>query len=85
MSPVRMAQPMLEESIAALSGRSPTPFVPLRELQFLALYLGIAFRNLTLAAYLSQAALGYRKLADRLAKLALSWPRSRLATLVEEA
>src|SRR5215471_11594899 len=32
--------------------------------QFLALYLGIAFRNLTLAAYLSQAALGYRKLAD---------------------
>ena len=44
----------------------------------------IGFRNLTLAAYLSPAALGYRKLADRQAKLELPWPRSRLATLEEE-
>jgi len=36
-------------------------------------------------AYLSQAASDYRKLADHLAKLGLSWPRSRLATLGEEA
>jgi hypothetical protein len=33
----------------------------------------------------SQGASGYRRLADRPARLALSWPRSRLATLAEEA
>jgi hypothetical protein len=33
----------------------------------------------------SQAASGYRRLVDRLARLALSWLRSRLATWVEEA
>jgi hypothetical protein len=85
ISPVRMAQPMLEESISSPSGRFPIPFSLLRELPFLVLYLGIGFRSLTLAAYLSQAALGYRILADRLAKLALSWPRSRLVTSGEEA
>ena len=33
----------------------------------------------------SRAASGYRRLANRPARLALSWPRSRLATLAEEA
>jgi len=51
----------------------------------LVLHLGNGLRSLTLTAYLSQAALGYRILADRLARSVLSWPRSRLATLGEEA
>ena len=52
----------------------------------LRLLTGGSFRyygELCLAAL--QVASGYRRLADRLAKLALSWPRSRLATLAEEA
>jgi len=58
-----MAQPMSEESIAALFGKSPTPFLPLGELPFLVLYL----RNWLQKpyAYLSEGASGYRKCVAR--------------------
>jgi hypothetical protein len=46
--------------------------IPSTDSPGLVLYLGNGLRSLTLTASLSQAASGYRKLADRLARLALS-------------